>query len=92
MSFAVHVVGAHVLEVGGDRLEVGMPFLAWVSWCFLFWSGGTKSFLFRRPLGRLTSQQPLPRHVLPLFARGGTRWFPFSGGRWLAIPGRPAAH
>jgi len=25
-------------------------------------------------------------------ARGGTRWFPFSGGRWLAIPGRPAAH
>ena len=30
--------------------------------------------------------------LFPLFARGGTRWFPFSGGRWLAIPGRPAAH
>ena len=33
-----------------------------------------------------------PGGLFPLFARGGTRWFPFSGGRWLAIPGRPAAH
>ena len=32
------------------------------------------------------------RGTVSSFARGGTRWFPFSGGRWLAIPGRPAAH
>ena len=32
------------------------------------------------------------RGTISSFARGGTRWFPFSGGRWLAIPGRPAAH